>query len=55
VASAETVRATNTLVKRQRTFFRRDPRIEWIPWQDDEQERIELAVNRVGEVAGWIS
>ncbi len=55
VATAETVRGTNTLVKRQRTYFRRDPRIEWIPWQDDEDERIVQAVNRVGEVAGWIS
>jgi tRNA dimethylallyltransferase len=54
-ASAETVRATNMLVKRQRTFFRRDPRIEWIPWQDDESERIAQAVDRVGEVTGWIS
>lgn len=54
-ASAETISATNALVKRQRTFFRRDPRIEWIPWQDDEDERIASAVNRVGEVAGWIS
>lgn len=54
-ASGEAVRATNALVKRQRTFFRRDPRIEWLPWQDDEHERIATAVRRVGEVAGWTS
>ena len=54
-ATTEAVRATQSLVKRQRTFFRRDPRIEWIPWQDDRHERIRFAVNRVGEVAGWTS
>jgi len=54
-ASAETIRATRALVRRQRTFFRRDPRIEWIPWQDDEHARIESAVNHIGEVAGWTS
>lgn len=54
-ATREAVRATNALVKRQRTFFGRDPRIEWLPWQDDEDERIATAVQRVGEVAGWTS
>jgi tRNA dimethylallyltransferase len=54
-AKAKVIRGTNALVKRQRTFFRRDPRIEWIPWQDDEDERTTSVVNRVGEVAGWIS
>jgi tRNA dimethylallyltransferase len=54
-ATMATVRATNALVKRQRTFFRRDPRIEWIPWQDDDHERIASAVDRLGEVAGWTS
>jgi len=54
-ATREAVRATNALVKRQRTYFRRDPRIEWLPLQDDEDERIETAVQRVGEVAGWNS
>ncbi len=27
--------ATLALARRQRTFFRRDPRIRWIPWSDD--------------------
>lgn len=54
-AREEVIRATRALVKRQRTFFRRDPRIEWQAWQDDEVQRIEMAVSRVGEVAGWNS
>lgn len=29
------IRATKALAKRQRTFFRRDPRIRWIPWDTD--------------------
>ncbi|MBT8200971.1 MAG: tRNA (adenosine(37)-N6)-dimethylallyltransferase MiaA [Acidimicrobiia bacterium] len=31
----EIERATMGLVKRQRTFFRRDPRITWLPWSND--------------------
>lgn len=27
--------ATRRLAKRQRTYFRRDPRINWLPWCDD--------------------
>lgn len=33
VAAAQ--RATVALARRQRTFFRRDPRIRWLTWQDD--------------------
>lgn len=36
-------RATLALVKRQRTFFRRDPRIRWLPWSSDPRERLERA------------
>jgi tRNA dimethylallyltransferase len=50
-----TIRATNGLVKRQRTFFRRDPRIEWIPWHDDQSERVERAVRLIGEKMRWTS
>ena len=32
-------RATMSLAKRQRTYFRRDPRIEWVPWSSDPVER----------------
>jgi tRNA dimethylallyltransferase len=55
VASRNAIRATKALVKRQRTFFRRDPRIEWIPWQDDSDLEIGTIVNRIGEGAGWTS
>ncbi len=34
-------RATMGLAKRQRTYFRRDPRIEWVPWSSDPNERYE--------------
>jgi len=54
-AITDTIRATNGLVKRQRTYFRRDPRIEWIPWHDDQAERIERAVNLIGKKMQWIS
>lgn len=54
-ASIEAIRATNALVKRQRTYFGRDPRIEWMPWQDDEDARIAVAVDHVGKVTGWTS
>jgi tRNA dimethylallyltransferase len=53
-ARTEAILATNALAKRQRTYFRRDPRIAWIPWQVDERARIEGAVNHIGEVTGWI-
>lgn len=33
-------RATVALVKRQRTFFRRDPRIRWLPWRPDLDELV---------------
>jgi tRNA dimethylallyltransferase len=52
---AEAIRATRGLVKRQRTFFRRDPRIAWLPWQDDDARRIEDAVESIGERAAWTS
>jgi tRNA dimethylallyltransferase len=29
------VRATLSLVKRQRTYFRRDPRVRWLAWHND--------------------
>jgi tRNA dimethylallyltransferase len=54
-AIADTIRATNGLVKRQRTYFRRDPRIEWIPWHDAQAQRVEHAVNLIGKKMQWIS
>ena len=38
-AKAGVISATLHLVKRQRTFFRRDPRINWLAWDDDPRER----------------
>jgi tRNA dimethylallyltransferase len=35
----QALRATMGLAKRQRTYFRRDPRIEWVPWSSDPVER----------------
>lgn len=49
------LRATNALVKRQRTFFRRDPRIVWYPWQDEDTRRIETAVAAIGDRVAWNS
>lgn len=34
---------TRKLAKKQRTWFQRDPRIRWIPWIEDEAERLERA------------
>ena len=32
---------TRRLAKKQRTWFQRDPRVRWIPWMEDETERVE--------------
>ncbi len=55
VASEAVLRATHSLVKRQRTFFGKDPRIEWLAWQASEDARIKAALRRIGEVTGWTS
>ena len=34
-------RNTKKLAKKQRTWFQRDPRIRWIPWLSDGNERVE--------------
>jgi tRNA dimethylallyltransferase len=47
--------ATHGLIKRQRTFFGRDPRITWLTWQDDADNRIASAVEAVERIAGWTS
>jgi tRNA dimethylallyltransferase len=46
--------ATLGLAKRQRTFFGRDPRIRWLPWQDDPVARIAAAVAGLEE-STWSS
>jgi tRNA dimethylallyltransferase len=40
-------RATLALAKRQRTYFRRDPRLNWLPWSDDPDVRVRAAVAAV--------
>ena len=35
---------TRRLARKQRTWFQRDPRIRWIPWIEDEADRVERAM-----------
>lgn len=44
----EVVKATLALARRQRTFFRRDPRISWLSWDEDPRRRIEGVAERWG-------
>ncbi len=53
--TAAAIRATMALAKRQRTFFRRDPRIHWIPWDPAADVRVKSAVEHLDEVAAWSS
>ena len=53
VASAK--QATRALIKRQRTFFRRDPRIAWIPWQDETERRIASTIAAIERATQWTS
>ena len=46
--------ATTSLARRQRTYHRRDPRIQWLGWQDDPAALAGEALARLEE-AGWIS
>lgn len=48
------VAATWSLAGRQRTFFRRDPRLRWQEWDDDPARRA-AAARTVFEEAGWTS
>ena len=49
------ISASLALAKRQRTFFRRDPRIRWLPWSDDPAERCRVALSVVEEARAWSS
>lgn len=49
------IAATRALVKRQRTFFRRDPRISWLDWSDDASDRVESACTMIERAAKWTS
>ena len=37
-------RNTRKLARKQRTWFQRDPRIRWIPWIEDEGDRVDRAL-----------
>jgi tRNA dimethylallyltransferase len=52
---AAAIQATLALAKRQRTFFRRDPRIRWLTWHDDPDERISAARRVLEEAETWTS
>lgn len=39
---------TRKLARKQRTWFQRDPRIRWIPWMEDESDRVERAMEIFG-------
>jgi tRNA dimethylallyltransferase len=51
---ARALAATWALAGRQRTFFRRDPRLRWREWDDDPARRA-AAARAVFEEAGWTS
>ncbi|MDQ3782482.1 MAG: tRNA (adenosine(37)-N6)-dimethylallyltransferase MiaA [Actinomycetota bacterium] len=48
-------RATVGLARRQRTFFRRDPRIHWVPWDDDVTVRLQRARTVLSKELAWTS
>ncbi len=54
-ARAGAISATRAFVKRQRTFFRRDPRISWLDWSDDATDRVESACRMIERATKWIS
>jgi tRNA dimethylallyltransferase len=50
---AAAIQATRLLAKRQRTFFRRDPRIHWVPWHPDPGVRIEATIDYLNGRLSW--
>ncbi|NNF69528.1 MAG: tRNA (adenosine(37)-N6)-dimethylallyltransferase MiaA [Acidimicrobiia bacterium] len=54
-ARAGAIGATLALAKRQRTYFRRDPRIRWIAWDDDSDVRYRRVVDVLEEAGVWTS
>jgi tRNA dimethylallyltransferase len=50
-ARAETVRATRRFARRQETWFRRDPRITWLPSPDEgSQGGVERLADRASSI-----
>ena len=54
-AREHAIAATMGLAKRQRTFFRRDPRIHWQVWHDDPDTRLAIARATLEEATAWTS
>ena len=48
-ARGEAIRSTASLAKRQRTYFRRDPRIRWIPWHHGNDEMLGAALEALAK------
>jgi tRNA dimethylallyltransferase len=55
IARDRAIAATMALAKRQRTFFRRDPRIRWLVWHDDPEARLSAARSTLKEAPAWTS
>ena len=54
-AVEEAIAATLALAKRQRTFFRRDPRIAWIEWDPDPDVRYSRTREALEAGVAWSS
>ncbi len=54
-AADRTQVATMALAKRQRTYFRRDPRITWLAWDDDPDHRYASFRSELDRLNLWIS
>jgi tRNA dimethylallyltransferase len=54
-AREDAIAATSSLVKRQRTYFRRDPRIRWIPWHHEPEQVLRSALDQFEKDTPWIS
>jgi tRNA dimethylallyltransferase len=54
-ARADAIAATRALAKRQRTWFRRDPRLRWLQWHHGADDRIEQAWTALTEEPVWSS
>jgi len=53
VGRAAAIRATMALAKRQRTYFRRDPRIQWISWDPDPAVRLRTVTDYLDGNPAW--
>lgn len=54
-ARENAIMATASLVKRQRTYFRRDPRIRWIPWHHEPEQVLRSALDQLEKDTPWTS